>query len=144
VPKDLPGLQDQLELEEWLDPKDPVETRERLARQERGDRRVTVASPVCRVCPDLPVLLETRVLPDLLDPLALRDPLDQSDPLERMELMACLDPSDLPDPVDALERLVLLVLLVTPDPLVLLVLQALASTCLPSLACPSPRSHLIL
>ena len=38
----------------FRDPKDPVETRERLARQERGDRRVTVGSPVCRVCLDLP------------------------------------------------------------------------------------------
>ena len=35
------------------DPKDHVEIRERVVRQERGDRRVTVASPVCRVCLDL-------------------------------------------------------------------------------------------
>jgi len=144
VPKDLPDPRDPLELEEWLDPKDPVETRERLARLERGDRRVTVVSPVCRVCPDLPVLLETRVLLDLLGLLALRDPLDLSAPLERMEPTAFLDPLDLLDPVDALERLVPLVPQVTPDPLVLLVLQALVSTCLPSPAYPSPRSHLIL
>lgn len=38
----------------FRDPKDHVETRERVVRQERGDRRVTVASPVCRVFPDLP------------------------------------------------------------------------------------------
>ena len=38
----------------FRDPKDPVETRERLARQERGDRRDTEASPVCRVFLDLP------------------------------------------------------------------------------------------
>lgn len=34
-------------------PKDHAETRERLVRLERGDRRVTVASPVCRVFLDL-------------------------------------------------------------------------------------------
>lgn len=35
------------------DHKDLVETRERLVRLERGDRRVTVDSPVCRVFLDL-------------------------------------------------------------------------------------------
>lgn len=35
------------------DPKAHVETRERLERLERGDRRVTVASLVCRVFLDL-------------------------------------------------------------------------------------------
>lgn len=35
------------------DLKDHVETRERPVRLERGDRRVTVASLVCRVFPDL-------------------------------------------------------------------------------------------
>ncbi len=36
------------------DPKDRVETRERLVRLERGDRRVTVDSLVCRVFLGLP------------------------------------------------------------------------------------------
>lgn len=35
------------------DPKDHVETKENLVRPERGDRRVTVASLVCRVFLDL-------------------------------------------------------------------------------------------
>ncbi|CAB1353253.1 unnamed protein product [Coregonus sp. 'balchen'] len=63
-PLDLPGL---LEPEGWLDRKDPVETRVRLERGAREDRRDTEDSPVCRVCPDLPVKLETRVPLDLPD-----------------------------------------------------------------------------
>jgi len=140
VPKDLQDPPDPPELEAWLDPKDPVETRERLARQERGDRRVTVASLVFRVCLDLPVPLEMLVLPDPLDQVAPRDPLDQLDPQERMVPTACSDPSDPLDLVDVLERPALLVPQETPDPLGLLVLLALASICPPSLVCLSPRS----
>lgn len=36
----------------FRDPKDHVETKEKLERLERGGRRVTVASLVCRVFPD--------------------------------------------------------------------------------------------
>ena len=50
-PLDLPGL---LEPEEWLDPKDPVETRVKLERVVREDRKDTEDSLVCRVCLDLP------------------------------------------------------------------------------------------
>lgn len=63
--KDLQDLPGRLEPEEWLDPKDHAGTRERPARQERGDRRVTEASLDCRVFPDLQVPLETPVLLDL-------------------------------------------------------------------------------
>lgn len=52
--KDRLGLPGLLEPEEWLDPKDPVETRVRLERVVREDRRDTEDSLVCRVCLDLP------------------------------------------------------------------------------------------
>lgn len=139
VPKDLLDPPDLLEPEAWLDPKDLAETRERPVRVARGDRRVTEDSPVCRVCPDLPVRLVTRVLLDLPDLLDQEDPLDQLVHLERTVPMDSLAPSDPPDLVDVLARLVPLVLPVTPDPLVLPVPQALASTCLPSPASASPR-----
>jgi len=125
VLKDLPDPPDQLELEEWLDPKDHAETRERPARQERGDRRATAVSLDSRVFPDPLVLLVTPVLLDLPDLAEPRDHLDQSDPL---------------DPVDALENPVLLVLPVTPDPPDPQDLPAPASTCLRSPACPRRRS----
>jgi len=143
VLKDLLGHLDLLVPEEWLDPKDHAETRERLARQERGDRRVTVVSPVCRVFLDLQVLLVTLALRALLDLPVPRDPLDQLDLLAKMVQMDSLALLDLLDLVDALERLVLLVLLETLDLLVPQVLLALESTCLPLLVCPSPRSLLI-
>lgn len=53
-----------------------------------------------------------------------------------------LDPLDHLDLVDALENPVLLAPLETPDPLVLLDLQALALTCLHSLAWARQRSLL--
>jgi len=139
VPKDLQDLPDQLELEAWLDPKDHVETRERPARQARGDRRVTVASLDCRVFPDPRVPLVTPVLLDLLDLLELRDPLDHSDLQVKTEPTEHPDPSDLPDPAVALESLDLLVLPVTQDPQDPPDLLAPASTCLPSPACRSLR-----
>lgn len=139
VPKDPQDLPDQLELEAWLDPKDRVETRERPARQARGDRRVTVASLDCRVFPDPLVPLETPVLLDLPDLPELRDPLDHLDPQAKTDLTERPDPSDLPDPAVALESPDLLVLPETLDPQDPPDLPAPASTCLPSPACRSPR-----
>lgn len=60
--------------------------------------------------------------------------------MDQMDSLAPLDPLDL---VDVLENLVPLVLLVTPDPLALLVLPALASTCLPLPVWARLRSPLI-
>ncbi|KAI1899985.1 hypothetical protein AGOR_G00067560 [Albula goreensis] len=117
--KDLQGLLDLLEPEEWLDPKAHVEIRVRRASQEKGDRRDTEASLDCRVCLDLPVKLVTKVPPDLLDPAEPEDPLDLLVPQEKTEQMVFPAPSAPLDPADVLERLVLLVLLETPDPLVL-------------------------
>lgn len=144
VHKDLLDLQDLLEPEECLDHKDPAVTRVRLERVVREDKRDTEASLVCRVCPDLRVKLETRVLLDLLDLLDKEDHLDLLALLERTVQMVCQDPSDPPDLVVVVETLDPLVLLETPDPPVLLVPPALASTCLPSLALVRLRSPLIL
>jgi len=144
VPKALLDPPDLLEREEWLDPKAPVVTRVRLGRLVREDRRDTEVSPVCRVYLDLPVKLVTRVLLGLLDLMDQEDHLDLLAPLERMVPMVCPDPSDPLDLVVALESPVLLVppeTLVPPVPLALL---ALASTCLLSLGCHSPRSPPIL
>jgi len=135
VPKALLDHPDLPEPEEWLDPKDPVVTRVRLERLAKEDRRDTEVSPVCRVSPDLPAKLVTRVLLDLLDPTDQEDHLDPSAPLERMVPTVCPDPSDPLDPVVALESLVLLVLPETPVPQVPPDLLALASTCLLSPAC---------
>jgi len=135
---------DLLELEEWLDPKDPVVTRVRPERLVREDRRDTEVSPVCRVYLDLPVKLVTRVLLDLLDLMDQEDHLDLLAPLERMVPMVCPDLSDPLDLVVALENLVLLVPPETLDPPALPDPQALASTCLLSPACHRPRRAPIL
>ncbi|KAK0146918.1 Collagen alpha-1(II) chain [Merluccius polli] len=103
--KDLLALLDPPEPEEWLGPKAPVETRVRQESLVREDRRDTEDSPVCRVCPDLPVKLETRVLPDLLGPLEPEDPPDLLALLERTVLTVCQDLSDPPGPAVALESL---------------------------------------
>lgn len=142
--KDLLAPLDRLELEAWLDPKDLVVIKVRQENLEKEVRRDTEDSPVCRVCQDLQVLLETRVLPDLLDQLAPRDHPDPLDQLVRTVLMVSLDPLDHLDLVDALESLAQLVHLVTQDLLVLLVPLALALTCLPSLGCLRLRKDPIL
>lgn len=138
--KDLQAPLDPLEPEEWLDPKAPVETRVRQESLVREDRRDTEGSPVCRVCLDLPVNLETRVLLGPPDPLDPEDPPDLLALLERTVLTACQDPSDPQDPAVALESLVPLDLLETPGPQVPPALQAPASTCPPSPASPRRRS----
>ncbi|TNN82195.1 Collagen alpha-1(II) chain [Liparis tanakae] len=103
VPKDLLGLLDLLEPEGCLDPKDPAVTRERVERVAREDRRDTEASLVCRVCPDLRVNLETRVLLDPLDLLDKEDHLDPVAPVERMVGTVSQAPLDPPDRVVAEE-----------------------------------------
>ncbi|KAK2851665.1 hypothetical protein Q5P01_007941 [Channa striata] len=108
VRKDLQDLLDLLVLEELLDPKDHVEIKERLVKLERGDRRVTVASLVCRVFLDLLAHQEMLELPDLQDQVVLRDHQDQLDLLGKMDPTDSLVPLDHPDLVDALENLVLL------------------------------------
>lgn len=144
VHKDLLDLQDLLEPEGCLDPKDPAVTRVRLESLVSEDRRDTEASPVCRVCPDLRVNLETRVLLDLLDLLDKEDHLDLLALVERMVETVCQDPLDPLDLVVAVERPVLLVPPETLDPLVLLALLALALTCPPSLVWVKPKSPPIL
>lgn len=134
---ELKGLLARLEqpaLEGWLGPKDLVETKERLVRQEKEDRRAIVDSLVCRVFQDLLVLLGMLEPLDLLDPVELRDHQAQLDLLEKMDLMDRQAPLDLLDHVAGLEKVVLLVLRVILAPLALRVLLALASTCLLSLA----------
>lgn len=144
VLKGLLDLQDLLEPEECLDLKDPVVTRVRVGRPVREDRRDTEALLVCRVCPDLRVKLETRVLLDLLDLLDKEDHLDPLALLERMVETVCQDPLDPLDLVVAVERPVLLVPPETPDPPVLLVPLALALTCPPSLVWVRLKRALIL
>ncbi|KAG7251069.1 hypothetical protein CRUP_007774, partial [Coryphaenoides rupestris] len=85
VPKDPLDHPDRPAPEEWLDPWDPAETRVRRARPASGDRRVTVASLVCRVFLDLLAPLVTLAPLDLLDLAVLRDPMDLSDLLAKTE-----------------------------------------------------------
>ncbi|KAG7246782.1 hypothetical protein CRUP_028613 [Coryphaenoides rupestris] len=104
VPKDPLDHPDRPAPEEWLDPWDPAETRVRRARPASGDRRVTVASLVCRVFLDLLAPLVTLAPLDLLDLAVLRDPMDLSDLLAKTETTVFPGPSDLLDHEDALER----------------------------------------
>lgn len=129
--KDLLDLPGPLEQEECLDLKALAVTRVKLEKVESEDRRGTEASPVCRVCLDPQVKLETRVPQDPLDLPDKEDHLDQLALLEKMVQMVSLDPLDPLDHEDALEILVLLDLQETLAPLALLVLLALALTCLP-------------
>lgn len=140
VLKDPLDLQDLLEPGEWLDLKDLVETRVRLASLARGGKRDTEVSPVSRVCPDLQVKLETRVPLDLLDLAVLEGP------LALLALVVRMVPTVCPAPLGplalevALESLVPLVQLVTPDHPALPAPPAPASTCQPLPACPRRRS----
>lgn len=89
-----------------------------------------MASPVCRVCPDHPARLETKVLPVPLVPPVPEVPLVPSAPLAKTALTACPAPSVLPVPVDGVVNPALRVLLETPVLPVLLAPPAPASTCL--------------
>lgn len=101
-----------------------------------------MASPVCRVCLALLVLLETKVLLVLLVLLALEVLLAPWVLLAKMALMESLAPLDLPVPVDVQAKQALLVLLEILDPLALQARPALASTCRPLLAWVGERKAL--
>lgn len=143
VPMGLLDLQGLLELGECLDHKDRVEIKEKLGIREIEDRKDTEASLVSKVCLGLLVNLVIKVLLDPLDLVEQEDPQALSVQLEKMEQTVYLDPLDPRDPVVVLGRLVHQVLLELLDPLVLLALRDLASTCQPLLVCLSLRSLLI-